>query len=60
MTLASWWSPQTDAGVLAQVVVTLLFAMVVGVAVRRERSLVTLVVGVTMVVLGWYGIRGLH
>jgi uncharacterized membrane protein (Fun14 family) len=58
--IASWWSPTTDAGVWVQVVVTLLIALVVGVAVRRESSLVTLVVGITLVVLGWYGIRGLH
>lgn len=57
---ASWWSPTTDAGVLAQVVVTLLVASAVIVLVRQERSLVLLAVGVTLVVLGWYGIRSLH
>lgn len=54
------WSPRTDAGVLVQVVVTI--AIVVGLAwlVRKERSLVLLVVGVGLVVLAWYGIRSLH
>ena len=58
--LASWWSPATDAGVAVQVVVTLAIAAALGFAFRRERSLVLLVAGATMVVLGWYGIRGLH
>ena len=58
--LASWWSPATDAGVAVQVVVTLAIAAALGFALRRERSLVLLVAGTTMVVLGWYGIRGLH
>lgn len=57
---ASWWSPSTDAGVILQVIVTVALAIVVGVAVRRERSLVLLVTGITLVILGWYGIRGLH
>ncbi|MEP1122506.1 MAG: hypothetical protein ABJH68_01280 [Ilumatobacter sp.] len=57
---ASWWFPEPDAGVVVQVVVTLLVAIAIGVAVRRERSLVLLVVGITMVTMGWYGIRGLH
>ncbi len=58
--IASWWSPTTDAGVFAQVVVTVVLAVGLGFVVRRERSLVLLIVGTTMVVLGWYGIRGLH
>lgn len=58
--LASWWSPSTDTGVFVQVTITMLIAAALVVAVRRERSMVLLVVGVTMVVLGWYGIRGLH
>ncbi len=57
---ASWWFPETDAGVAVQVVVTLLLGLTIGVAVRRERSIVLLVIGITMVTLGWYGIRGLH
>lgn len=58
--IASWWFPETDTGVLVQVIVTLLIAVVLGVIVRRETSLLLLVVGLTMVTLGWYGIRGLH
>ncbi|MFK7918424.1 MAG: hypothetical protein AB8G14_10130 [Ilumatobacter sp.] len=58
--LASWWFPETDAGVVVQVVVTILIALIVGVLVRRESSLVLLVVGITLVTLGWYGMRGLH
>ncbi len=58
--LGSWWFPETDAGVVVQVIVTLVIALTIGVAVRKEPSLVLLVIGVTMVTLGWYGIRGLH
>lgn len=58
--IASWWFPETDAGVLVQVIVTLVIAITLGVAVRKERSLGLLVIGITMVTLGWYGIRGLH
>ena len=58
--IASWWFPETDAGVVVQVIVTLLIAAAIGTAVRKERPLVLLVIGITMVTLGWYGIRGLH
>lgn len=58
--IASWWFPETDAGVVVQVVVTVLIAATIGVLVRKESSLVLLVIGVTLVTLGWYGIRGLH
>jgi len=58
--IASWWFPETDAGVVVQVVVTVSTGLVLGVIVRREPSLVLLVIGLTCVVLGWYGIRGLH
>ena len=58
--IAGWWSPTTDAGVAAQVIVTVLIAVALGVLARRESSLVLLVVGITLVILGWYGIRGLH
>jgi len=60
VSLASWWSPSTDAGVFVQVAITIVIAMVLGVAARREPALVWLIAGVTMVILGWYGIRGLH
>lgn len=58
--IASWWLPGTDTGVVVQVIVTLLVAVVLGVIVRRETSLLLLVAGLTMVTLGWYGIRALH
>lgn len=54
------WSPRTDAGVLVQVIVTIVLVISLVWVVRRERSLVLLIVGVGMVVLAWYGIRGLH
>jgi hypothetical protein len=54
------WSPRTDAGVIAQVVITILIIAILTWAVRRERSLVLLVVGIGTVVLAWYGVRGLH
>ena len=60
LVIATWWSPTTDSGVIVQVIVTLLLGLAIGVVVRRERSLVLLTVGLTMVLLGWYGIRGLH
>lgn len=60
MTLGSWWFPTTDAGVAVQVVVAILLGVSIGLLVRRERSLVLLVTGITLVLLGWYGIRGLH
>jgi uncharacterized membrane protein (Fun14 family) len=58
--IASWWFPTTDAGVVVQVIVTVLIGLALALAVRRESSLVLLVIGITLVVLGWYGIRGLH
>lgn len=54
------WSPQTDAGVLAQVIITLVVIGVLIWFVRREKALVQLVVGVGMVVLAWYGFRTIH
>ena len=60
MIVATLWSPATNAGVLVQVVLTLVVVIISIVLVRSERSLVLLVVGVAMVLLGWYGIRGLH
>jgi hypothetical protein len=54
------WSPQTDAGVVAQVIITLVLIGVLVWLVRREKALVQLVVGVGMVVLAWYGFRTIH
>ena len=58
--IATWWFPTTDGGVVVQVIVTILLGVALGVLVRKETSLVLLVIGVTLVTLGWYGIRGLH
>jgi hypothetical protein len=52
--------PATDAGVLAQVIGVLVTTVVVLVLVRRERSLVTLTIGIALVVLGFFGFRALH
>ena len=60
MAIADLWSPQTDAGVVAQVVITLLLIGGLVWLVRREKALVQLVVGVGMVVLAWYGVRAIH
>lgn len=58
--VGSWWSPTTDRGVFIQAGVTLGAGLLLAVAVRRERSLVQFVLGLTSVLLGWYGIRALH
>ncbi len=52
--------PRTDQGVLVQLLLVIAVMVVVIVLVRRERSLVTLAVGVSLVVLGLMGVRGLH
>ncbi len=54
------WSPRTDGGVAVQVMLTIAVIAAAAWAVRRERSLVLLVVGLGLVVLGWYGVRSLH
>lgn len=60
MSIADLWSPQTDAAVGTQVIITLTFIAGLTWLVRRETALVQLVVGVGMVVLAWYGLRALH
>ena len=52
--------PRTDAGAGLQALIVIALTAVAAVAVRRERSLVTLVIGVGMVVLGLIGMRALH
>jgi hypothetical protein len=52
--------PRTDAGAGAQVIFVVVAMIMAGVLVRRERALVTLVVGVGLVVLGLMGMRALH
>lgn len=54
------WTPETDRGVLIQLIATLaLFGSLIWL-VRRERALVLLVAGVGTMVLAWYGLRTLH
>lgn len=60
LSVGELWSPRTDGGVVAQVAVTIAVIASVAWLVRREKALVQLVLGVGMVVLAWYGIRGLH
>lgn len=52
--------PRTDAGALAQVIGVFAVTVIAVVLVRRERSLVTLTIGVGMVLLGVMGLRTLH
>jgi len=52
--------PATDAGVLGQLLALLALAIGAGWLVRREPALVTLVVGVGVVLLGFFGLRALH
>lgn len=52
--------PETDAGAAVQAIAVILAMAVIAVVVRRERSLVTLTVGVGLVVLGFMGLRTLH
>lgn len=52
--------PRTDAAAGVQVLVVVALTALGVVAVRRERALVTLVIGVGMVVLGLMGMRALH
>jgi len=52
--------PATDAGVVGQVLGVLAVTIALVWLVRRERALVTLVVGVSLVLLGFFGLRGLH
>lgn len=52
--------PATDAGVVGQVLGVLAVTIALVWLVRRERSLVTLVIGVSLLLLGFFGLRGLH
>ncbi|MEM9041407.1 MAG: hypothetical protein AAGD33_16040 [Actinomycetota bacterium] len=62
MTVASWWSPATDAGVVVQFIVTVVIgSSVAALLLRRgEREVAWLAVGITTLLVGWYGLRGLH
>ncbi len=52
--------PGTDAGTVGQVLGVLAVTIAVVWLVRRERALVTLVIGGSIVLLGFFGLRGLH
>jgi hypothetical protein len=52
--------PRTDSGVLAQLLLVIVVTGVVIVVVRRERSLVTLTLGIGVFVIGLMGVRALH
>lgn len=54
------WSPRTDAGVVAQVAVTIALVLVLSWFARREPAVVQLIAGVGLVLLAWYGVRALH
>ena len=50
--------PATDAGVIGQTLGVLAVTIAVVLLVRRERALVTLVIGVSLVLIGFFGVRG--
>ena len=52
--------PATDAGVIGQILGVLAVTIAAVWLVRRERALVTLVIGVSLVLIGFFGVRGLH
>ena len=52
--------PATDAGAIGQSVGVLAVTIAVVWLVRRERALVTLVIGASLVLVGFFGVRGLH
>lgn len=62
--MTSWFSniasPSTDRGALLQALLVVVLTAVVVTMVRRERSLVLLVVGIAAVLLGLMGLRTLH
>jgi hypothetical protein len=52
--------PATDAGVIGQTLGVLAATIAAVWLMRRERALVTFVIGVSLVLLGFFGMRGLH
>jgi hypothetical protein len=52
--------PSTDAGAMTEFVLVVVASIVLAWLVRRERALVMLTIGVSMVVLGWFGVRSLR
>ena len=52
--------PSTDVGVFVQLSVLVALSTGITWRVRRERALVLLTIGVSMLVIGWFGLRALH
>lgn len=52
--------PSTDVGVFVQLAVLVALSTGITWRVRRERALVLLTIGVSMLVIGWFGLRALH
>ena len=52
--------PATDAGGVGQILGVLAVTVTLVWLVRRERALVTLTIGVSFVLLGFFGLRALH
>lgn len=52
--------PATDAGAIGQTLGVLAATIAAVWLVRRERALVTLVIGVSLVLIGFFGVRALH
>lgn len=52
--------PTTDAGVAAQTVIVLVLGAGAVFATRRRKEWMLLAIGVTMVILGFFGVRALH
>ena len=52
--------PATDVGVIVQVAVLVALSTGITWRVRRERALVLLTIGVSMLIIGWFGLRALH
>jgi hypothetical protein len=52
--------PRTDAGVLVQVVVAVVFYAALGIAVRRNRDLLVFVSGLATITAAWFALRTVH
>ncbi|MGD9798174.1 MAG: hypothetical protein AB7H92_13720 [Microbacteriaceae bacterium] len=60
MALKDLLLPETDAGVLVQAVGVAVTVAAVAIAARRRADLLWLVGGVTVFLLGLFGLRALH
>ena len=60
VSIGELWTPRTDGGVIAQVIVTIALIALLSWVARREPAVVQLIVGIGLVVLAWYGVRALH